>query len=270
MAVPPVSLRPVAVASVVALVSTVLLAVAISQGWLGPDVGRGANFCEAARPGAVKQPANTWSNAGFVLAGLLAAWHARRRRDTAVMSTTLATAYACVVVLLGPASAAMHATQSACGGHLDMLSMYLVAGFAAAYGWMRWARRGPVAFGLVYAACVLGCEVIGLWPHPVPVVQYAGNLAFAALLVAAVVWETLLWRRGETTRTIGYGFAALGSILAAFTIWLLTNAGWCDPHSWLQGHAVWHLGCAVAAYLLYRLYASEQMVKVTDSEIVNS
>ena len=46
-------------------------------------------------------------------------------------------------------------------------------------------------------------------------------------------------------------------MLVAFTIWLLSNAGWCDPDSLLQGHAAWHLLCAVAAYWLYRLYASE-------------
>lgn len=45
----------------------------------------------------------------------------------------LATGLAVVVVLLGPASMAMHATQSVPGGRLDLLSMYLIGGFAAAY-----------------------------------------------------------------------------------------------------------------------------------------
>ena len=71
----PVTTRPLAVAGTVAVVSTTLLVVAVSQGWLGPDVGRGANFCEAAHAGWVRQPANSLSNAGFVVAGLLA-WRA--------------------------------------------------------------------------------------------------------------------------------------------------------------------------------------------------
>ncbi len=174
------------------------------------------------------------------------------------MPVGLQTFYACVVVILGPASAAMHATQSSLGGHLDLLSMYLIAGFAASYAWVRLARRGPVAFGLAYAVCVLACELAGLWSRPVPVVQYAGNLAFGLLLVSAVVIETLLWRRGETRRTIGFGFAALGSMLVAFFIWNMSQHGWCDPRSLLQGHGVWHLLCAAAAYFLYRLYVSER------------
>ncbi len=255
----PMDIRPLVTSAAVALVSCGLLALAVGYGWLGPDVGRGANFCEAARLGLVKQPANAWSNAGFVVVGLLVAAHAGRQR-TGGMPVRLATAYACVVVLLGPASAAMHATQSALGGHLDMLSMYLIAGFAASYAWVRWTRRGPKSFAVAYVACVLFCEIAGLWPRPVPLVHYAGNAAFALLLVVAVGLETALWRRGETRRTIAFGFGALASMLTAFTIWVLAQHGWCDPHSLLQGHAAWHLLCAVAAGFLYLLYASERVV----------
>lgn len=248
-------LRPLAVTGVVAVVSVGLLMLAVGFGWLGADVGRGANFCEVARSGLVRQPANSWSNLGFVIAGLLIA----ARVDAAsVMPVGLQTFYACVVVILGPASAAMHATQSSLGGHLDLLSMYLVAGFAAAYAWVRLVRRGPSAFVVAYIACVLACELAGLWTRPIPVVQYAGNVAFGLLLVAAVVMETRLWRRGESQRTIGFGFAALASMLVAFFIWNMSQHGWCSPGSLLQGHAVWHVLCAVSAYFLFRLYASER------------
>lgn len=251
--------RPLTVTGAVAVVSLALLAAATTWGWLGPDVGRGAHFCERAHDGLVKQPANTLSNLGFVVAGLLVAWHASRRDPAGhVMSPRVATAFACVVVLLGPASAAMHATQSEWGGHLDMLSMYLVAGFAAAWAWTRWTRRGVRTFATAYVGCVLGCLLVGLWPHPVPVVNYAGNLAFGTLLVAAVVLEVRLWRRGETSTRFVHGVVALASMLVAFGIWLVSTNGWCDPDSIWQGHAAWHLLCAVAAYWLYRLYASER------------
>ena len=56
--------RPLAATTAVAVASTALLVPAVGQGWLGPDVGRGANFCEAPHPGWIRQPANTLSNAG--------------------------------------------------------------------------------------------------------------------------------------------------------------------------------------------------------------
>lgn len=250
--------RPVATTGTVAFASVAVLVVAVARGWFGPDVGRGGNFCEAAHEGWIRQPVNSLSNAGFVVAGLLVARRAALASSAdRVMSRTVATFYACVVVLLGPASAAMHATQSEWGGHLDMLSMYLIAGFAASWAWVRWTSRGTTACVAAYVASVAACELIGLWPDPVPVVHYAGNLAFGVLLLAAIVMETMLWRRGGTDRVFRHGVVALAAMIVAFTVWLLSTNGWCDPTSPWQGHAAWHLLCAVAAYWLFRLYDSE-------------
>ena len=252
--------RPLLVAGVTAALSVGLLALAVRGSLLGADVGRGAGFCEAARAGWVKQPANTWSNAGFVVAGLSVAWHARRPDRLGAglgRHPGLATAYAALVVLLGPASAAMHATQSALGGHLDMLSMYLVASFAASYALMRLRRAGHGFFGVVFAACLLGCEVIGLWGREIPVVMHAGNIAFGVLLLTAVALEVVMLRRGVVHADLRPGLLAVGSLAVAFAIWNLTKTELCDPDSLIQGHAVWHLLGAVSAYFLYRYYASE-------------
>jgi hypothetical protein len=252
--------RPMLVAGATAVVSCGLLAVAVGRGWLGPDVGRGANFCEAAPGSLVRQPANTFSNVGFVVAGLVIAWHAGGRRNVGASLAShrhLATTIACLVVLLGPASAAMHATQSAVGGHLDMLSMYLVASFAAGYATMRWWRGG---IGLLAAAFVGGvafCELVGLWHATLPVVMYSGNAAFGLLLIGAIVLEVRIMRRGETRAQRGFAYASLASILIAFAIWNASKSWLCDPQSLVQGHAIWHILDAVSAYFLYRYYASE-------------
>ncbi len=144
------------------------------------------------------QPANSLSNAGFVVAGLAIAWYAGRRDrlgDVLVTRPGLPTAYAAVTVLLGPASAAMHATQSELGGHLDLLSMYLIASFAAAYAVMRLVGQGSVFFFQVFLMLVAACELIGTVDGSVPMVHESGNLAFGTLLVSAIVIEVVLWRR---------------------------------------------------------------------------
>jgi hypothetical protein len=247
------------ITGIVAAVSCGLLAVALGRGWLGPDVGRGANFCEAARDWVVRQPANTFSNVGFVVAGLLIAWDAGARNGIGFSPRRhLATAMACVVVLLGPASAAMHASQSAIGGHLDMLSMYLIASFAVAYATMRWLRGDTPMLAATFVAGIAFCELIGLWSHALPVVTYSGNAAFALLLIAATVLEIRIMRRGERRSERGYAYASLGSILLAFAIWNASKTWLCEPYSLIQGHAIWHVLDAVAAYLLYRYYASER------------
>jgi Ceramidase len=254
--------RPIIIAGATAVVSCGALALGIWRGWLGVDVGRGANFCDAAREWVVRQPANTFSNVGFVAAGLLIAWHAGAREDIGTSLPAhrrLATAMASLVVLLGPGSAAMHATQSAIGGHLDMLSMYLIASFAVAYATMRWLRGGIQLFAVTFVGGVAFCELVGAWGGGVPVVMSSGNAAFALLLVAATVLEVLIMRRGEAYAQRAYAYASLASILSAFVIWNAAKARLCDPHSLVQGHAIWHILGAVAAYFLYRFYASEEV-----------
>ncbi len=206
------SLTPQLLAAVTAAGSSGLLWAAVANGWLGPDVGRGDGFCEAARDALVKQPANTFSNLGFVLAGLLIGWHAGDPRRTIVANPTLATAYAMVVVLLGPASAAMHATRSAAGGHLDLLSMYLVAAFAFACAVTRLVGRGTATFAVLWVVVIGGCELVERVPGHVPVVDIWANLAFSLLLLAAVTGEWVLWRRGESVRDPRWGFASVAAL----------------------------------------------------------
>jgi hypothetical protein len=137
--------------------------------------------------------------------------------------------------------------------------MYLVAAFAAAYAVMRW-RRGGV--GLLIATFVAGlafCELVGLWQAPLAVVMYSGNLAFAILLVVATAFEVRIVRRKEAHARRLYAYLSLASILTAFAIWNATKTWLCDPHSYLQGHAIWHVLDAVSAYFLYRYYASEEV-----------
>ena len=252
---------PLVVTGGVAVLS-VGLWLALVQGWLGADVGRGNTFCEAARDQLVRQPANTLSNAGFVVAGLVIAWHVSRGLAAgSVLTRSRGTAYAVLVVLLGPGSAAMHASQSALGGHLDTTSMYLLASFAASYALARQRGLGSVGFVALFVALLLVCELVGSWSRPLPVVMFAGNLAFGVLLLSAIAIEVALARRTDRQIDLRWGMAGLAAMVVAFVIWNGAKQGtpFCDPDSLLQGHAVWHLLGAVAAYFLFRLYASEQI-----------
>jgi len=58
---------------------------------------------------------------------------------------------------------------------------------------------------------------------------------------------------------IEWFYAGFALFATAFLIWGLDiSKTICNPHSPLQGHAVWHLLGAVAAGFLYLYYASER------------
>jgi len=218
---------PLVVTLVVGCLGVVLVVLATAYGWLGPDVDRGAQFCETDHWCFFAQPSNTLSNLAFVLAGAALAWRAGLPEGRLALAD-LTVPFTVVVALLGPGSMAMHATESALGGHLDVLSMHLLASFAAAYALARllgWGTGRAVAVFLVLLAVGSAASLLG---GPVAVVQHSGNLAFSLFL------------------------------LVAFGVWIPSQTGglWCIPESWLQGHALWHVLCAVAAYLLGRHYTA--------------
>ncbi len=195
---------PLPLTAAVAVLSTAAVLLAAGYGWLGPDVDRGANFCEASGDGWLLQPVSSLSNLGFVLAGLLVALRARRPGGlgvgTLARHPAVATSYAVVVVLLGPGSMAMHATESEVGGWLDMASMYLLAGFVVAYAAMRLTGRGTGFFLALYAALVAACLALESIARPLPVIGHSGNLVFAVLLLTGLALEVVLARRGRGCR----------------------------------------------------------------------
>ena len=264
-------LRPLVVAAVTAVVSLALVVAAAHWGWLGPDTGRGDEFCEAARPGWIRQPVNTLSNLGFVVAGLAIAWYAGDRTRLGVTLGAhpgLATAYACLVVLLGPASMAMHATQSTLGGHLDLLSMYLVSGFALAYALMRLVHRGPGFLAVVFVLAVVAGMAVHLHGGSAPLVGHVGNAAFGVEILLALGLEVALFRRPAPAprQDVWFGVAGVATLALAFAIWTTGMRGnaLCHPDALLQQHGIWHVLCAVSAYLLFRHYAAERAVPAAD------
>lgn len=234
---------------VLSVVAWAVLLVVVWQGWLGEGVGRGGEFCEATRPGWIKQPINTWSNLGFTVAALAIAV---RLDTTSVRPDVRAPLFffAVVVASLGPASAAMHATESVVGGHLDLLSMYLLASFGSAYAMVRSGRLGVGGGGWLFVALVVLCEVVGALPVTVPVMMHPGNAIFAVLLISIIALEAGLVRRGAAE--VRWGLASVGTLLVAFVIWNVAKDGsaLCHPYSILQGHGAWHVLDAAAAYFL--------------------
>ncbi len=256
--------RPVFLITLLTAVSsTTLFFVAVLSNWFGPATGVALEFCEAYHQGPIKQPANTWSNLGFIAAGLFIAWQLARgvykTENTLTRSTFYATFYSCLVVLLGPGSMAMHATGTEVGGFFDMLSMYLIAAFLTAYALQRFFKWQPVHFTVVFSLVLISC----LWADKQHDIHFMfgffGVTAFAFYVGLTILVEALniyIRKMEHQTRWAYYSFAAL---IAAFIIWIPSHDDGflCDPQSLLQGHAVWHLLNAVSLYCLFRYYVSE-------------
>lgn len=242
-----------------------------AAGWPGAVngcVAHGTCFCEAFRNGWVRQPANTWSNLGFIAVGLAIAAQPGRLRLGAELQRTAApnpmTAgafypglYAAVVALLGPGSMALHASMTSEGGRWDVLSMYLWVSFCIAYGVMRAAPCGRAGFAALHGSLV-ALLAASLWGHW----NVDSNVTFGLLCAAFFGSEVAVWlRRRELKQQRAWLLAAGLSFGSAFAVWLPSrrlDGPLCHPHSLLQGHAAWHLLCALSTLFIFLYYRSER------------
>jgi dihydroceramidase len=206
-------------------------------------------FCEAIRSDGIKQPANTWSSLAFVVVAMFAL--ARWARGPSASRAAYPLLYAVTLIVVGLGSAWFHATLTFRAQFADVFGMYLVATFALLYSIGRLRPLSPVALAGGYIATNAVLAALLYW---VPV---ARRWIFALLLVAVLLVELLIRRRsGEPSATRNLWIAA-GIMAVAFVIWILDfTRVLCEPESSIQGHAVWHiLGAAAAWYLL--LYFAE-------------
>lgn len=232
-------------------------------GWPGEFVGAGEMFCEAFHGSWVKQPANTWSNLGFVAAGL---WIATRVRDGVDLpavgrnpftrSRVMPILYAALVVFLGPGSMAMHGSGRTWGGTADVVSMLLYIAFPVAYSGVRCFGGGARAFGWLFLALVMGLAL----PRALEILPWSGSAVYLVLIPAFILFEVVgARRRPDVSRDWRPLLWAGASFVAALVIWRLSHTGapLCDPDSLVQGHAIWHLLCALTTVGIFIFFATE-------------
>lgn len=234
-------------------------------GWEGRPDGclvDGQCFCELDRGGLIRQRANTLSNLGFVAVGLAIAFSLGRHRsrgDLPVLSNPMTETrfypgfYAVLTALLGPGSMALHASLTCWGSVLDLVSMNVFIGFVFSYAVVRWKKLGVRSF----LACFIALNSILL---TIKLIHGHGSTAFAVMALVSLAIEVRVRRVGGHSADGRLLAAAAGSFVASFAIWLGShNDGvLCVPGSWLQGHAIWHLGCAAATGFIYLYMRSEQ------------
>lgn len=236
----------------------------------GPDecIAVGDCYCEAPRGGMAEQPANAWSNLGFVVVGLavLADTARRRQRDSPARMEAdrqYARLYGAVAIFLGLGSFAFHGSLKAWGGYVDVQSMHAFVAFVIVYDlarihdW-RWGRFLAVFAGLLAGFSAL----IGMIPPEHGRTMFSVVVVVTLIVEAAVSYPALRpWAlRPIVPRRMPWFWAGLGTFAVAFAVWNVSRTAgpWCDPHSLLQGHALWHLLTAASVACFYLYFRAEE------------
>ena len=207
-------------------------------------------FCEDRLCSWIVEPANTWSNLGFILAGVLILRAARTDGSVGSKLTGITS------VLVGIGSALFHASGTRVGEVIDVSAMYLISGLFLTVGFQRlfsWSSvRTWAFFATLSLISILSMLLSGS----------NGILMFTCQLVAFGLVE--IYMAFHTTR-----FPAERRHLIALTVtfavscvvWLLDLhrvVCWPENHI-LGGHAIWHLLNGLALWFYFRYQATFQI-----------
>lgn len=205
--------------------------------------------------------ANTWSNLAFVLVGLYAlaaAIHDRRQaigwlRDRRGTPPALTVLFGVACCYLGLGSGIFHASLTRWGQQLDVASMYppmlalltimvhrnIVARLAS-----RENRGAAVVTALLIVAVAVSAILLYVykWSMSSKTVLPLHVLALAIAYGADYILHT---PRGRL-RWLAASFLAL--VLGVTCRQLDVAGNFSGPDAWYQGHALWHILCALSLY----------------------
>jgi hypothetical protein len=202
-------------------------------------------YCENNLHAWVRQPANTWSNLGYVLVGLWLYVQFRTQSPSLWMGIIPITAIA-----VGITSGLYHASYSFVFQVTDLASMYLFSSFLVTFNLKRLVSMPDGVSYLLYFGLFLVSFVAFMLLR-----KRSGFLIFAAQVLVAMALEAAAWFGAETANRLNY-IVAIALLAVSLVFWIVDYKGrFFDPDDHvLQGHAVWHLLSAICLLFIYHYY----------------
>jgi len=194
-------------------------------------------FCEATLDGPIAHPADTWTNIGPVIAGLVILHHARGALSRLLGSASLWT---------GVASGYFHASNTVLGETLDLSGMFL---FILAIAAMQQQRARPTSPGSTALIGIVIAASIAL------TVLSSISTAFASPLFAAIVVVVVI-RGIYDQKLTKWAYAMVVAFLVAWGFWWLDFLLIvCNPDNHiLTLHGLWHLLNGLVFWFAFKHY----------------
>lgn len=204
-------------------------------------------WCEATLCGWISEPANTWSNLPYLLLGLVI--YLQNRHSPHMELRWMGPA----MFAMGLLSGLYHASNHYVSQVLDFVGMFLLVFWLLVInlrrnGWIAPRALVPVYVGLV----VVGVGAV----HGMYLLHWPFQSLIALATVATIATEFSARRQAAQRVALAYFLASLLLMAVAQAASLLDLARVsCDPgNHFFQGHAVWHLGSALALYFVCQHY----------------
>lgn len=213
-------------------------------------------FCETVIPNAfIRQPADTYSNLGFLFVGVVMLVFARQDRRQSPrlflqQHPIWSYLYAAALIATFLCSGFFHASLSRFAEWLDLAAVFASVWIPVCFCFHRLyshhrKRSGPVVpwlslyFVLLLLSCLSIFRINAWWTFP------------AAILLVGL---SSAWLQSAGRFPGGWKWVVASILMTLFAaMWFIFDIRriLCDSESWLQPHALWHLFDAAAAGCFY-------------------
>ena len=209
-------------------------------------------WCEPQQCSWVVEPANTWSNLGYIIVGLLLLNAAKNSKSKILKF------FGPAALIVGFSSFVYHMSYTFAFQIFDFLGMYVFCYMLLALNGTRLgAIKKTQQMKLLWAATFVTtiATVVADFAN-IPIQA----LVFVLILIIATS-EFVIHARNKNYSLKYFGMAMSSMIVAATFSFLDVSRIWCHPENKvLHGHAIWHMFGALALGLLflhYRQFESE-------------
>lgn len=206
-------------------------------------------WCEETLCTWVSEPANTYSNIGYMVVALILVYLGIKHRHNSNMRQ-----YGPIIFFMGAMSFFYHQSNFYPSQILDFVGMFFFVGWALG---MNLVRLGKLKYkNLIWFNLGLG-TFYTLAMHA----MYLTDIKFQGIVLVSgfAIITTEIKARNLVKVHYKWFFTTLTTLIVAFGFSISDGKRiWCDPtqHGWFsQGHAVWHWVASIAMLTLYLHYS---------------
>lgn len=208
-------------------------------------------FCEERLCSFVTEPANFWTNIGYLIVAILMIRH-RNQSNRRVKNLFF---YSTFTLFIG--SSLFHMTSTYWAKLLDVSAMFFLSMTILTLALERYSGISEKKANWFFISG-LSLSIVFL------VVMSFGNVLFGTQILVATVLEWRLKKSGHGLDLKEVGLSIL-TLLAAFTFWIMdVKKILCYPGNHiLTGHGMWHLLAALAIWIYYKSYTGKSLTRVS-------
>lgn len=220
--------------------------------WYSITESQGApniKWCENTLCQWISEPANTWSNLGYMIVGLLITYLAFKKKENFNLKQ-----YGPIIFFMGAMSFFYHLSNFYGSQILDFVGMFFFVGWAMGMNLIRLEKLKEnrlLVFNLILGTALTvilhGMYVTGI--------KFQAIVLFAGIFI--IVTEIMAQKKNPSE----YKWIVISVALLIVAFGFSISDGqrlWCHPdeHGWFsQGHALWHWTASLAMFTIYKHYS---------------